>query len=112
MGIFITQGNFSEQAMKGMVENPEDRMVAVTGLMESIGAKIIQYYVTLGEHDFLVVWEADNLTDTVALLMVIASTGGTSNLKTVQAMTTLEAKGAMERAKQISVGFQAAGAND
>ncbi len=112
MGIFITQGNFSEQAMKGMVENPEDRIVAVTGLMESIGAKIIQYYVTLGEYDFLVVWEADNLTDTVALLMVIASTGGTSNLKTVQAMTTLEAKGAMERAKQISVGFQAAGASD
>ena len=112
MGIYITQGNFSEPAMKGMVDNPEDRVVAVTGLMDSIGAKIIQYYLTLGEYDFLVVWEADNLTDTVALLMVVASTGGSTNLKTVQAMTTREAKGSMERAKNIRAGFRAAGASD
>ncbi len=41
MGIFITQGNYTEKAMKGMVDNPEDRMGAVTGLMESVGAKLI-----------------------------------------------------------------------
>jgi uncharacterized protein with GYD domain len=112
MGIFITQGNFSAQAMKGMVENPEDRVVAVTSLMDAIGAKIIQYYITMGEYDFLVVWETDNFTDTVALLMVIASTGGTTNLKTVPAMTTLEAKGSMEIAKNIRTGFRAAGASN
>jgi len=48
MAIFITQGNYSEQAMKGMVDNPEDRLGAVTGLMESVGAKLLQYYVTTG----------------------------------------------------------------
>lgn len=110
MGIFITQGNYTEQAMKGMVDNPEDRMDAVTGLMESVGAKLTQYYMTTGEYDFLVVWESDNLKDSVALLMIVASTGGVTNLKTVQAMTTQEAKMAMEKAKTARAGFRAAGA--
>ena len=110
MGIFITQGNYTEQAMKGMVDNPEDRMGAVTGLMESVGAKLTQYYMTTGEYDFLVVWESDNLTDSVALLMIVASSGGVTNLKTVQAMTTQEARMAMEKAKTARAGFRAAGA--
>ncbi len=109
MSIFITQGNYSEQAIKGMVENPEDRLGAVTGLMESVGAKLLQYYVTTGEYDFLVVTEADNLRDVVAGLMIAGATGGVANLKTVQAMSTQEAKAAMEKANNARAGFSAAG---
>ena len=109
MGIFITQGNYSEQAIKGMVDNPEDRLGAVTGLMESVGAKLLQYYVTTGEYDFLVVTEADNLADVVAGLMIAGATGGVANLKTVQAMTPQEAKTAMEKANNARAGGRAAG---
>ena len=44
MGIFITQGNYTEQAMMGMIDNPEDRASPVAGLMESVGAKLLQLY--------------------------------------------------------------------
>ena len=81
MAIFITQGNYSEQAMKGMVENPEDRLGAVTGLMESVGAKLLQYYVTTGEYDFLVVTEADNLVDMVSGLLVAGSPNRLSRIE-------------------------------
>jgi uncharacterized protein with GYD domain len=111
MGIFITQGNYSEQAVKGMVDNPEDRLGAVSGLMESVGARLLQYYVTTGEYDFLVVTEADTLTDVVSGLMVAGATGGVANLKTVQAMTTQEAKAAMEKANNARGGFKSAGAS-
>ena len=109
MAIFITQGNYSESAIKGMVDNPEDRMGAVTGLMESVGAKLVQYYVTTGEYDFLVVSEGDKLTDVVAGLLIAGSTGGVCNLKTVQALTTQEAKACMEKAKNARGGFKPAG---
>ncbi len=112
MGIYITQGNFSEQAMKGMVDNPEDRLGAVTGLMESVGAKLLQYYITTGEYDFIVITEGDSLTDVVAGLMIAGSTGGVTNLKTVQAMTTQEAKSSMEKANAARAGFKAAGASN
>ena len=110
MGTFITQGNYSGNAMKGMVDKPEDRMGAVAGLMESVGAKLLQYYVTTGEYDFLVVTEGDDLKDIVAGLMVAGATGSVTNMKTVQALTTQEAKAVMEKANNARAGFQAAGA--
>lgn len=110
MSTFITQGNYTSEAIKGMVNTPEDRKSAVTGLMESVGAKLVQYYVTTGEYDFLVIAEGDNLTDVLAGLMIAGSSGGVTNLKTVQALTTKEAKRAMEKAKTARAGFKGPGA--
>jgi len=110
MGTFITQGNYTQQAIKGMVDDPEDRQGAVAALMESVGAKLVQYYVTTGEYDFLVVIEGDSLTDLVAGLMIAGATGGVTNLKTIQALTTQESKAAMEKANSARAAFRAAGA--
>ncbi|TVO70020.1 GYD domain-containing protein [Sedimenticola selenatireducens] len=109
MSIFITQGNYTDQAIKGMIDKPEDRKAAVTGLMESVGAKLLQYYITTGEYDFMVIAEGDSVTDVMAGLMIAGSTGSVTNLKTVQAVTTQEAKSAMEKAKTARGGFHAAG---
>jgi uncharacterized protein with GYD domain len=92
-----------------MVDNPEDRQSAVAALMASVGAKLLQYYVTTGEYDFLVVTEGDNISDLIAGLMIAGSTGGASNLKTFQALTTQEAKVAMDKANTARAGFKAAG---
>ena len=109
MGIFITQGNYTAHAMKGLVDNPEDRTKAVAGLMESVGAKLLQIYMTTGEYDFLIICEGDNLTDIAAGLLVAGSTGGVTNLRTVQALTTQDAKAAMEKANSVRGGFRPAG---
>lgn len=110
MGIYITQGNYTQSAVKGMVDHPEDREKAVAGLAESVGAKLLQYYVTTGEYDFLVVFEGEKLEDMVAALMVAGATGGVTNLKTIQALSTQEAKAAMKKAKSARAAFQPAGA--
>ena len=109
MAIYITQGNYTQKAMQGLVENPQDRKGAVAALMESVGARLLEYYVTTGKYDFLVITEGDNLTDLVAGMMVAGSTGGVANLNTVQAMTTAEAKIAMEKANAAQSSFQSAG---
>ncbi len=48
MPIFISQGRFSQSAMKGMVVRPEDRAEEVTKLVERAGGKLLGYYVTFG----------------------------------------------------------------
>ncbi len=37
MTIFVTQGRFTEPAMKRMLENPEDRSIAVRNLFAASG---------------------------------------------------------------------------
>ena len=109
MAIYITQGNYSERAMKGLVDNPEDRLDAVSALMESVGAKLLHYYVTTGEYDFLIISEGDNLTDLFAGMMIAGSTGGVKNLKTIEGMTTRDAMKAMEKANKARASFKPAG---
>jgi deoxyribose-phosphate aldolase len=41
--------------------------------------------------------------------MIAGSTGGVTNLKTVQALTTQEAEAAMKKAKSARAGFKPAG---
>lgn len=109
MTIFITQGNYTERAMKGLVDTPEDRAKAVSSLMKSVGPELLEIYMTTGEYDFLIVAECDNLKDYAAGLLVAGSTGGVTNLKTVEALTTQDAKAAMEKANSARAGFRPAG---
>jgi uncharacterized protein with GYD domain len=58
MAIYITQGRYTPDAVKGMVANPENREKAVADLMEKAGAKLLDLYFTFGEYDFLSISEA------------------------------------------------------
>ena len=110
MGLYITQGNYTESAIKGMIQNPEDRATAVAALMEAVDAKMLQYYVTHGEYDFMVITEGDDTNgDLLAGLMAAGSSGGACNLKTIRAFTSQEAKSAMEKAGKVVAGFSTAG---
>ena len=110
MALFITQGRYSDQAMKGMVAHPEDRSGPVSALMQAAGGKLLNYYVTLGEYDFMVITEFEgDAAEFLAALLAAGARGGVTNLKTTQAFTAAEAKTAMEKANTIAAGFKAAG---
>ena len=110
MPIYLTQGRFSREAISGMIENPEDRAVAVSKLAKASGAKLLGYYLTFGESDFLVILESDGpVTDTMAALLTAGSAGGVSDLRTTVAVTSKEGMKAMAKAKTIRKGFRPAG---
>jgi uncharacterized protein with GYD domain len=58
MSTYIVQGRWSPDGVKGMLAHPEDRADALKKLYDAIGGKLISYYVTFSEYDFLVVAEA------------------------------------------------------
>ena len=48
-------------------------------LAKAVGAKLVDYYVTFGEYDFLVIMDGGrntNETDVLAALMAAGATGG------------------------------------
>lgn len=102
MTIYITQGNYTENALKTLVANPEDRTEAVRGLIEAAGGKLLDYYVTFGEHDFLIISEGGAPNEIAGALLAAGASGIVCNLKTVPAMTMSEAKDAFARAKSVA----------
>lgn len=109
MPIFITQGRYTQQALKGMVEKPEDRQNEVKGLFKRAGGKMLSYYMTFGEYDFLIVAEAPDETTMLGVLATAASGGGVTDLKTTVAMTTARAKEAFASAHEAASRFHSAG---
>jgi uncharacterized protein with GYD domain len=58
MPIYITQSRYTRDTIKGMIVKPEDRADAVSRAMAMAGRRLIGYYVTFGEYDFLSICEA------------------------------------------------------
>jgi uncharacterized protein with GYD domain len=109
MAIFITQGKYTHQALKGMLAKPEDRATQVKALAKRHGAKVLSYYVTFGEFDFLTIFEAPDANTAFAILATAGAGGSVSDLRTVPALTTAEAMAGFEAAGKSAKQFRSAG---
>ena len=109
MPTYITQGRYTRDAIKGMIVRPEDRADAVARLLAKVGGRLIGYYVTFGDYDFLAIAEAPNDVQMAAALFATGSGGGVTDLRTTVALTSIEAKGAFAAASDIAPGFKSAG---
>jgi uncharacterized protein with GYD domain len=109
MTLFITQGNYTQQAISAMTQAPEDREAVVAKLVESAGGKLHAMYLTFGEYDFLLVAEAPNEAAITAAILAAAAGGSIANLRTTVAMSTKEAVKAFKRAGELSKSFRSAG---
>jgi len=109
MPTYITQGRYTRDAIKGMVVRPEDRADVVARLLGKVGGRLLSYYVTFGEYDFLAIAEASNDVQMAAALFAAASGAGVTDLRTTVALTSIEAQGAFAAASDIAPGFKSAG---
>ena len=109
MTIFITQGRYSRDAVKGMIARPEDRAEQVGKLCQQAGGKLLAYYVTFGEYDFLTVAEMPSHREAASVVLAAAA-GEVSDLKTTLAMSTAEAKDVFAATGKLMPGYQPPGA--
>jgi len=79
----VTRGRFTHDYLKGLLAAPEDREAAVRKLIEAAGGKVISFYVTTGETDFLLISEANEAEAIIASLMAAAAAG---NVPLVEAL--------------------------
>lgn len=115
MTVYITQGRYTREAIEGMLNKPEDRAEAVAALAKAGGGKLLDYYVTFGEYDFLAVFDggrSKSETDFLAVLLAAAASGGVTDLKTTVAVRSKDVPKAMRKAKKIIKDFRPAGQVD
>jgi uncharacterized protein with GYD domain len=109
MPVFITQGRYTREAIKGMVVKPEDRADAVARLLARVGGRLIGYYLTFGEYDFLVIADVPGETQIAAVLLAAGAGGGVTDLRTTVAMNAIEAKGALAAASDLTASYRTPG---
>ena len=95
MPTFIGLINWTDQGVKTYKETL-DRAARTEELAQTVGARVVDIYWTLGEHDIVVIFEAaDDETATAFLL----STGAQGNVrtKTLRAFNRDEMTGILEK---------------
>jgi uncharacterized protein with GYD domain len=105
----VTRGRFSHDFVKAIIDAPEDREPAVRKLIEGAGGKVISYYVTTGETDFLLISEANEAEAIIAALMAASAAGTISHVSTVRAWSAAEFKGIAERAGKAAESYRPPG---
>ncbi|MBB4040336.1 uncharacterized protein with GYD domain [Microvirga flocculans] len=109
MPIFVTQGRFTPDAVRGMLAKPENREEAVRELFAQSGGKLLSYYMTFGEYDFLIVSEGP-YEGVATSAIVAAASGGVVDMKTTLAMTSADMQLAFAKAGPVAARFRPAGA--
>jgi uncharacterized protein with GYD domain len=109
MPIYITQGRYTRDAIKGMIVQPEDRADATARLIGKVGGRLLGYYVTFGDYDFMIIADVPNDVQMAAVLLAAGGGGGVTDLRTTVALTSIEAKGAFAAAGDLAPGFKSAG---
>jgi uncharacterized protein with GYD domain len=100
MPIYITRGRYSSEAMKSLVAKPENREPAVRKHMESMGCKLLAFYVTMGEFDWMTIVDAPSGKDVAAGVAAVAATGSVVGSETVEAFTGSDAMQIFSSAKK------------
>ncbi|GAB5437764.1 GYD domain-containing protein [Falsiruegeria mediterranea] len=105
MPLFITYASYSTSGLQGLLSKPEDRGVAIQALMDKVGAKVVALYFTTGSNDVVMISEAADGTDTVALGMAVAASGAVQDVETVRAWTSAEFGDIASKAASLTSGY-------
>jgi uncharacterized protein with GYD domain len=104
--LYLGRFKYSAEALKAMVENPQDRGAAAEQTAESLGCKMHGIWWTLGERDGVFILEAPDAVTVVALSMAVGASGEISSEATVL-LDMNDAQEAMRKASAVN--FRAPG---
>jgi uncharacterized protein with GYD domain len=105
----VTRGRFTHEYAKAILAAPEDREPAVRKLIEGAGGKVISFYFTTGETDFLLISEANEAEAVIAALMATSAAGMISHVTTARAWTGAEFKAIADRAAKAAKAYRPPG---
>ena len=105
----VTRGRYTQEYAKRLLNVPEDREPHVRKLVEEAGGKVISYYMTTGDSDFLLISEANESEAIIAALMAFSAAGMISDVATGRAWTATEFKSIAERGAKAAKAYRPPG---
>ena len=105
----VTRGRLTQKYARDLLAAPEDREPAVRKLIENVGGKIINFYFTTGDKDFLLISEANDAESIIAALMAASAAGTISDVTTARAWTGAEFKAIADKAAKAASAYRVPG---
>src|ERR1039457_5523324 len=103
MALSMIQFVYKSETVGNLIQNPEDRSLAVGKLIEQLGGKMIGFYYSFGDYDGLIIADFPDNTSIAATSIVAFAGGGTSKLKTTILFTVKEAMAAMKKGSGLKL---------
>ncbi len=105
MPFYMFQARYSTDAIKAMVDNPQDREAGARPLIEALGGKLHHLFFTFGRDDVVALIEAPDDETMAACSMVVGASGAFSGGSTTKLLTSAEAMSAMGTAKATTASY-------
>ena len=98
MPAYVTQFAYTAEAWAALTDNPEDRSAPVREQVESMGGRLVCWYLSFGEYDGLTIYEAPDDATAGAVVLAAARRGHLRATKTTRLFTAEEGMEMMRRA--------------
>jgi uncharacterized protein with GYD domain len=98
MPLYLGRFTYTTDAIKALIEQPQDRGKAAAEAVQSLGGKMIGFWYAFGEFDGVFLVEGPDNATAAALAMLVGGSGALSKLETTVLLDMDEAQEAMRRA--------------
>ncbi len=88
MARYIMLVNWTDQGIRNVKESPK-RLDAARGVAKGLGADIKEFYLTMGDHDMVVVMDAPN-DEAMAKFVLALGSAGSVRTRTLKAFSEAE----------------------
>jgi len=98
MPLYLGRFSYTTDAVKALINQPEDRSAAARDVAESLGGKLLGFWYAFGEFDGVFLMEAPDNASAAALGMAVGAGGALSSVETTVLLDMDEAQDAMRKA--------------
>ncbi len=98
MPLYLGRFSYTTDAMKALLNQPQDRSAAAREVAESLGGKLLGFWYAFGEFDGVFLMEAPDNASAAALAMAVGAGGALSEVETTVLLDMDEAQDAMRKA--------------
>ena len=98
MPLYLGRFSYTTDAMKALLDQPQDRSAAAREVAESLGGKLLGFWYAFGAFDGVFLMEAPDNASAAALAMAVGAGGALSEVETTVLLDMDEAQDAMRKA--------------
>ncbi len=98
MPLYLGRFSYTTDAMRSLLDQPQDRSAAAREVAESLGGKLLGFWFAFGEFDGVFLMEAPDNASAAALAMAVGAGGALSEVETTVLLDMDEAQNAMRKA--------------